>query len=90
MEKKAKQNKNGDIRSMFTKEKTTKETKEKEEEKAPKLITNFFLGNKTEDRGFDDFKEDEVRIWAWNINGLRSSITKEYLLNFLKNSKLIL
>jgi len=40
-----------------------------------------------DNKGLGDFDEDELKIWSWNINGIRPSISKQYLLKFLKESK---
>jgi len=54
----------------------------------PCLITNFINnGHDEERRGLDDFDNDIVKIYSWNINGIRPSIHNEYLLKFLKSHK---
>ena len=56
----------------------------------PQLISWGIFGNKEkESKALENFPDDDLRIWAWNINGIRPSINKNYLLKFLKESMFI-
>ncbi|CAI2369132.1 unnamed protein product [Moneuplotes crassus] len=51
-------------------------------------ITNFIKEKKVvEEKGKEDFDQDVIQLWNWNINGIRTSINREYLLKFLKSHK---
>ena len=63
----------------------TEKKKENVWETEPNTINTYSKNN--EIKVLDDFQEDEVRIWAWNINGIRPAISKNYLLKFIQDSK---
>jgi hypothetical protein len=73
--------KNQDIRTLIRKA-SKNNTKRKRQE--PKLITSLYSND---NKGLDDFPSQNLTIYAWNINGIRPSISKEYLLKFIKESK---
>ena len=72
------------IQTLIDKKKSCKRKRKAK----PQLITNFVNMNNVEEmRGAEDFSEDVIKIWNWNINGIRTGINQEYLLKFLKSHK---
>ena len=93
MKKNAAKNTNSDIRDMFsmkTNKKKTSKNNTRKRVRSSKLITNFMSThnvNYLSKLSHDNFPDNKLRIWSWNINGFRPAITKNYLLNFIRIGK---
>lgn len=52
---------------------------------------NKFYGSSKPEPGLEDFEEDNLKIWSWNINGIRPSMAKNIIQSFiLKHNPTIL
>ena len=47
---------------------------------------NKFFGGCKEETILEDFKDDNVKIWSWNINGIRPCMAKNIIQNFIKKN----
>lgn len=47
-------------------------------------LNKYFNPKKAKEPGLKDFEDDTIRIWSWNINGIRPVMSKNILQDFLK------
>ncbi|CAI2370819.1 unnamed protein product [Moneuplotes crassus] len=70
--------------SKYGSKNTTTSTKETQKKKSQAMLQRFFKSNVEEVKFKDDFEQEDIKIWAWNINGIRAFLTKGVLKTFLE------